>query len=246
MANRNKEFNFKDYAIIAGLTLGALALIPLFAVFGLALQFVFVLVMPALLVGSAVYALTTRAEVIVSQIQGIAVPSDVRMHSGHGWARRAAADCVVAGADDFAQRVIGRVDTIETVPVGVEMKAGDVMAVLRRGEREIPICAPVDGHVSSVNPLLGSHPDLVNRSPYGRGWLVEIAPDASSSRRGLRQLRAGARATRWMRREVDRLVTLTAPNAEAPTLADGGELSSDVCSHLDEATWRRLVAALFP
>ena len=246
MANGNREFNFKDYTIIAGLTLGVLALIPLIAVFGLALQFVFVLVMPALLVGSAVYALTTKAEIIVSQIQGIAVPSDIRLHHGHSWARRATPGCVVTGTDDFAQRLIGRVDAVETLPVGIEVKAGDVMAVLRRGEREIPVAAPINGHIGAVNPLLSGHPDLVNRAPYGRGWIVEIAPEASSVKSSLKQLLAGGRATRWMRREVDRLVTLTAPNAEAPSLADGGEVSSDVCSHLDDATWRKLVTEIFP
>jgi glycine cleavage system H protein len=240
-----ENLNFKDYVIIVVLTLGALALIPLFAVFGFALQFAFVVVMPVLLVGSAIYALTTTAEIIVSQVQGVDVPSDVRLHPGHGWARRAPG-CVVAGVDDFAQRLIGPVDAIETVSLGMQVKAGDVMAILRHGGREIPIRAPISGKVTGINPLLRSNPSLVNQSPYGRGWLVEIAPEASNLKLGLKQLLGRGRATRWMRREIDRLVALTAPDTETPTLADGGELSVDACAHLDDAAWKRVVDELFP
>lgn len=245
MAHREENLNFKDYVIIIALTLGALALIPLFAVFGFALQFAFVLVMPALLIGSVVYALSTTAEVIVSQVQGVNVPSDIRLHSGHGWARRAPG-CVVAGVDDFAQRLIGPVDAVETVSIGMSVKAGDVMAVLRHGEREINIRAPIEGKVTGVNPLLRREPSLVNQAPYGRGWLVEIAPEASSVKPGMKLLFGRGRATRWMRHEIDRLLSLTSSDIGTPTLADGGELSVDACAHLDADTWKRVVAEIFP
>lgn len=245
MAHREENLNFKDYVIIVALTLGALGLIPLFAVFGFALQFAFVLVMPALLIGSVVYALSTTAEVIVSQVQGVNVPMDVRLHRGHGWARRAPG-CVVAGVDDFAQRLIGPVDAIETAAIGMSVKAGDVMAVLRHGEREIAIRAPISGKVTGVNPLLRGNPSLVNSFPYGRGWLVELTPEPSSLKHGMKELFARGRATRWMRREIDRLFALTAPDPEMPTLADGGELSVDACAHLDDAAWKRVVSEIFP
>jgi glycine cleavage system H protein len=243
---KQEKFHLKDWAIVTGVTLGLLALIPLFAVLGLAFQFAFVVVMPALLIGSAVYALTTRAEVIITQVQGIDVPSDLRLHSGHSWARRVAPNCVVTGVDDFAQRLIGPLDSIETAAVGTRVEEGDVLATLQRGERGICIRAPMAGRISAANPLLGFDPALVNRFPYGRGWLAEITTEASSARSGLKKLLGGGRATRWMRREVDRLVSLTAPATAACTLADGGELQSDVSSSLDEETWQRMVAAFFP
>lgn len=245
MAHGEKKLNFTDYVIVIALTIGVLALIPLIAVLGFALQFAFVLVAPVVLIGGIIYALSTKREVIVSQAQGVSMPSDVGLYAGHSWARRAAPGTVVTGADDFAQRVIGPVDAVETLPLGTAVKTGDIMAVLRRGEREIPVAAPVDGRIGEVNPSLREHPDLVNAAPYGRGWIVELVPDAGSIKQNLKQLLSGGAATRWMRREVDRLVMLTVPEGEAPSLADGGELSSDVCSHVDDATWRTVVAEIF-
>lgn len=240
-----RELNFKDYLIVAGLTVGALSLIPLFAVLGFALQFAFVVIMPAILVGSMVYALTSRAEVVVTQVQGIQIPSDVRLYAKHSWARKAAPKCVVVGVDDFAQRLLGTVDVVQTARVGTRVNTGDVLSVLLHGHRELGVRAPVSGVVSGINPALENEPSVVNHSPYGRGWLVEITPEKDSLKASLKQLLGGGRALRWMRSEVDRLVALTAPATAMPTLADGGEVMADVSASLDDETWDRAVAAFF-
>jgi glycine cleavage system H protein len=242
--SKPEPFRFLDYVIVGALTIGALALVPLFAVLGFAAQFGFVVVMPAVLVGGMVHALSTRPELVVTQVHGVDVPDDVRLHPKHGWARRASPNCVVTGADDFAQRVVGPVEAIDTPPVGTHLHEGDVLAVLRHGARAITIRAPIDGTVSQVNPAL-SEPDVVNRSPYGRGWIVELAPEKETVKESLKRLLGGGRAIRWMRSEVDRLVALTSPPALGQTAADGGELGSDLGEHLDERTWRRVVDEFF-
>ena len=245
MSNEKRQLHTRDWVIGSLLALVAFSVIPLFTVFGFAYWLVFLLAIPALLIGGVIYAVAAKAEVVVAQIHGIALPSDVRLHRGHGWARRAAAGCVVTGADDFVQRLIGPIEAVQTAAVGDSLQVGETLAVLRRGERELVIRAPISGKVAAVNPLLGTEPCLVNRAPYGSGWLVEMTPDAPSFARYMKELLGGGRATRWMRSEIDRLVAVMAPSPDAVTLADGGELVSDVGSHLDAVTWKRLVAELF-
>lgn len=243
MTNKKKDegYGFKDILIVTGLTLLVLALLPLVAVLGLAFQFAFVAVAPVALVGTVAYALFTRAEPVIALIRGIEVPSDVFFYRGHSWARKANGRCVVVGIDDFGQRLIGPVDGVETVNEGRKVQAGDVIATLYRGERTIPVSAPISGVVKKINPLLGSGPSVVNESPYGRGWLVEVEPE----QRKLSGLRHGGKAMRWMRREVDRLVMLVQGQTAVASLPDGGELVADVSSTVDEDTWQELVAAFF-
>ena len=238
---KENNHSFKDTFIVAGLTLLVFALLPLIAALGLAFQFVFVAVAPVALVGTVAYALFTKAEPIIAMIRGIQVPSDVKFWRGHTWARKVAPKCVVVGVDDFAQRLIGPVESVETVAEGNEVAAGDVIATIHRHGRAIPVAAPIAGTVTKVNPVLVSEPGAVNSSPYGRGFIAEIAP----VEKGLKGLARGGKAMRWMRDEVDRLVMLAQGGVPVASLPDGGELVGDVSATVDEETWQRLVTAFF-
>jgi glycine cleavage system H protein len=236
-----RPFGFKDYLIIAGFTVAVLALLPLLALLGLALQVVWVVIAPALLIGSIVYAFVADAEPIFELVRGVSVPFDVRIHPSHSWARKASRSHAVIGVDDLAQRLIGAVETIEIATPGRQVEEGDVVAVLTRGRRSIPIRAPFAGVVSGVNPSLKLDPRIVNDAPYGQGWLLEM-----STRKGwFRGLRRGERALRWMRYEIDRLVMLLAPEPAIISLPDGGEVVADVSSNVDEDCWQTIVAAFF-
>jgi glycine cleavage system H protein len=240
---KNDSYTFKDVVIVGGLTLLAVSLLPLIAVLGLAFQFVFVAIAPVALIGTVAYALVTRAEPVMAVIRGIEMPSDVLFWRGHSWARKVSSRCVVVGVDDFAQRLIGPVEHVTTVEEGQKLQAGHVMATIERDGRSIPVPAPISGVVTKVNPQLGDEPGVVNGSPYGRGWLVEIDPDPTPSL--FAGLRRGGKAMRWMRREVDRLVMLVQGPVPVASLPDGGELVTDVSSTVDDETWNGLVAAFF-
>jgi glycine cleavage system H protein len=240
-----QALTFKDYLWIIGVPVGVIALIPLIAAFGVFLQAGFVVFMPIVLIATTAHAFAHRTELSMMQVQGIDVPKHMRLHPRHSWARRASSKCVVTGADDFAQRLVGKVDTVETAEVGKHVAEGDVIAVLRHGEREIPVHAPIDGTVAGINPALARDPAVVNRAPYGRGWLVELTPVAGTLTSSLKNLLGGETAMRWMRGEIDRLVSITAPDELGHTLADGGEVAEDVSEHLDEATWRKVKNEFF-
>jgi len=240
-----KPLTFKDYLWIVGLPVAVIALLPLLAAFGAVLQFGFVLFMPVLIIGTTAHAFAHRTELSMMQVQGIDVPKHMRMHPRHSWARRASSKCVVTGIDDFAQRLVGPVDSIETGKLGERVAEGDVIAVLHHGEREIPVRAPVDGTISGINPVLARDPAAVNRAPYGRGWLVELTPNAATVKDSFKNLLGGDTAMRWMRGEVDRLVSMTAPPELGQTLADGGELGADLSGSFDEPTWRKVKGEFF-
>lgn len=235
------KLGFRDVVIVIGLTVLALAALPLVAVLGFALQFAFVAIFPVLLIGTMTYALWTRAEPVVAMIRGIEIPSDVLFWRGHSWARKLDKTCVVVGADDFAQRLIGPVESIEVASVGQKLQAGERLATLRHGARTVGLPAPVSGVIAKVNPLVEREPVTVNASPYGRGWIAEIRPEATD----WKSLEHGGKAIRWMRREVDRLVILVQGASALPALPEGGELVSDVSSSVSDEAWEALVTEFF-
>jgi glycine cleavage system H protein len=240
MSKKSRPLTAKDYAWIIGATLGIVALIPLIAAWGAIMQVCFVVLMPIAIVWASLHAFMTEVERLVSKIHGVELPNDVHLHPRHAWAKQTSSKVVLAGVDDFAQRLLGPVESIEAKPAGTHVEAGEIVATLKHGARELSVHAPVAGTVAYVNPALESDPTIVNRSCYERGWLVELTPETS-----LKSLVAPSAALKWMREEIDRLVALTAPPELGHTLADGGEIGHDVSSNLDEETWRKVNGAFF-
>jgi glycine cleavage system H protein len=86
------------------------------------------------------------------------------------------------GISDFAQKSLHDVVFVELPKVGQALKKGAPMCTLESIKAVAEAYAPVDGTVAEVNSALESNPELVNKDPYGKGWLirVEVNGDVSS------------------------------------------------------------------
>jgi len=158
---------------------------------------------------------------------------------GHTWARVEADGSVRIGIDDFARRLLGRVDRIEAAPAGVKLGRHDAAFVLHQGDKSVCFAMPLNGVVESVNAAVLSDPGHLQSD--SQAWLMVVRPKRLSD--GLRRLRVGEDATRWMRAEVARLRDFLAavPVADpvGVTLHDGGEPSTGLLEHLDVYSWQR-------
>jgi len=226
-------------------TVAGLLCLPLLAAIGLTLQLGFVLAVPGLLMAALLVPNFRRflARTHTIPFRGIRLASDVSFAPTHSWVRRVGPKLARIGADDFMQRVFGRVDGVELPPIGAQVRRGDMLVCLRHGSRTLELTAPVDGIVRRINQALGADPAEVNRAPFDDGWLVEldlVAPATSSA--GL--LTVGD-AIPWMRNHFERLIALSRRELRSPTLADGGELAPDVAEELDAASWDAVQRALF-
>jgi glycine cleavage system H protein len=231
----------REYLIIGAIVVAVVVMLPLLAVLAFMFQFAFVAIAPVIVIGGIAYAFASRAEPVIENVRGVAVPSDVSLYRGHGWARETGAALVI-GFDDFAQRMLGPIATVALTKEGVEVAEGDLIATIERAGREIALTAPTSGIVTRINSALSSEPSLVNRAPYAQGWLVELSP-----RRPVKgpEVKKGVAAVRWMRAEVERLLTLVSGPLPEASLPDGGELGSDVSKAVDDRTWERLHNAFF-
>jgi glycine cleavage system H protein len=139
-----------------------------------------------------------------------------RYTPAHLWLRERAGVLRV-GIDDLAARLLRHAEAISLPARGARVAKGEPVATFRAGAQRVALGAPVDGVVIEVNDHLSADASDALNHPYGRGWLVDVAPDD----RGVEVLpRAASRS--WFDTEAARF-TLAIERAVGVAAADGGE-----------------------
>jgi glycine cleavage system H protein len=108
------------------------------------------------------------------------VPPELRYTKSHEWLRSEGGETVV-GITDHAQQELTDIVFVELPKVGATVKAGTSVMVLESVKTVADVYAPLDGAIAAANEALKGHPELVNRSPYGEGWLFRIQRSAGAA-----------------------------------------------------------------
>ncbi len=245
-----REARYKGWLRLGGWMGVVLIALPVVAILVLIGRFVLLAAAVGVVVaGLVAYAvspgfrawLTVRTEPEVSY-NGLRLANGLALHPGHTWARLEGDEATV-GADDLVQAALGPLDEVELPAPGSELHQGEVLARLHRGGRTVELLSPVSGRVLSANESLASEPALVNRSPFGEGWLARVQSDIIASER--EALYRGAEARSWFRREVDRLISRLVPMELVASLPDGGAVVGSLHEHIDDIHWTRLTEEFF-
>ena len=101
------------------------------------------------------------------------MPEGLRYTKEHEWVRIEGRTATV-GVTDYAQESLGDVTFVDPPKAGAVLEAGKVCATVESVKAVSDIYAPVGGRVIAANPELASRPELVNRSPYGEGYLFTM------------------------------------------------------------------------
>lgn len=98
----------------------------------------------------------------------------------HTWVHVDDDDIATVGITDFAQSELGDVVFVELPELAAEVTAGDEISVVESVKTASDIPAPVSGEIVAVNTQLGETPELINSSPYDKGWIFRIRINNSS------------------------------------------------------------------
>ncbi len=101
------------------------------------------------------------------------VEESLRYTKTHEWVRREGAEAVV-GISDYAQDKLSDVVFVDLPAVGKELEAGKAFLVIESVKAAEEVFAPLTGSVTARNERLGKEPELVNKQPFGDGWLVRV------------------------------------------------------------------------
>ncbi len=113
---------------------------------------------------------------------GYHIPEELVYTKEHEWAKDAG-KTVVVGITDYAAKTLNDIVYVTFPKVGDKVKQFKSMGTVESIKAVSELYSPVSGTVRKVNQELESHPELVNKSPYNEGWLVEVEPDDFGSER---------------------------------------------------------------
>lgn len=183
------------------------------------------------------------SHVVPAMVSGFQVPENVRYHSGHTWALSESRELVRVGLDDFASKLIGKIESIALPQRGRWVRQGQKIWTIFRDGKSVDMVSPIEGTVSDVNEAVAKDPSLALKDPYGEGWIVTVqAPD---SKINFRNLIGGALARMWTEDSALRL-RKRMPVAMAAALAqDGGVAVDDITAHLPNEDWATLTKEFF-
>jgi glycine cleavage system H protein len=104
------------------------------------------------------------------------IPAELRYSTEHEYVRRLAAgsDTVEIGITDYAQGELGDVVFVELPQPGAEYDQGAVCGTIEAVKAVSELFCPVSGTVTEINPALEGDPGMVNREPYGKGWMLRL------------------------------------------------------------------------
>ena len=139
------------------------------------------------------------------KIEDYSFPDDLYYHKEHFWAK-VTGDVVTIGTTDFAQKLAGQVVYIELPSVGKVVEQGKPCGSMESGKWVGRIYAPVSGKVETVNGELEDNPELINESPYEKGWMCKVKP--SNLQDELKNLMKTDGLSDFIRSEIERVKKL--------------------------------------
>jgi glycine cleavage system H protein len=131
-------------------------------------------------------------------VEGYEMPDELYYREDHMWVK-VDGNRARVGINDFTQKLAGEISYVETPFEGNEVKQGDETGTVETGKWVGKVYAPVSGTVCAVNESLMDDPTIINRDPYGKGWLFEIEMADPGE---LNNLMKGNNAVEWMKSEI--------------------------------------------
>jgi len=103
------------------------------------------------------------------------VPAELKYTRDHEWAKREGKR-VRIGITAYAQEQLGDVVFVELPKVGAKVTARQSFGVVESVKAVSDLFAPISGEIVEVNSALPNAPETVNQDPYGRAWMIVVAP----------------------------------------------------------------------
>ena len=112
------------------------------------------------------------------------VPAELKYTKEHEWIRVEGEEAYV-GITDYAQSQLGDIVFVEVETEGDNLEAGDTFGSIEAVKTVSDLYMPVSGEVLEFNSELEDQADLVNKDPYGKGWIIKVKIEDEAQLDGL-------------------------------------------------------------
>ncbi len=171
-----------------------------------------------------------------------AIPGGVFISPGHCWASMEQDGAVNVGIDDFAKKLIGKIDSIDFPNLGMTVKLGQPLFTIKQGTRSVTFNSPVTGKVTKVNIPLKNEIESLDITPYDSNWVCII--DADDLDTEIKNLKIGKTAVTYYQEDIDRLIAIR-KKAVASTAKGYDELQEGEFEKLTDTEFYSMVNEFF-
>jgi CheY-like chemotaxis protein len=171
------------------------------------------------------------------------IPGGVFISSGHCWASVDQDGFVKVGIDDFAKKLIGKIDSIDFPNLGMVVSAGKPLFSVKQANRVITFFAPVTGQVTRVNTLLSKDLGKLDFTAYDDNWICIM--DAENLDIEMRDLKIGNMAVSFYENEIERCRHYIQEMKKDTLDADEKEIYMGEFEKLDDQNWQKMAHEFF-
>jgi glycine cleavage system H protein len=100
-------------------------------------------------------------------------PENLKYTKEHEWIKVTGNDALV-GITEFATSELGDIVFVEIETVGETLNTGETFGTVEAVKTVSDLFMPVSGEILEINPELEQTPEVVNKDPYGKGWIIKI------------------------------------------------------------------------
>ena len=104
------------------------------------------------------------------------IPANLKYSNDHEWVRVEGNEAFV-GITDFAQGQLGDIVFVDVPTVGESLGQNEVFGSIEAVKTVSDAFLPVSGEILEFNEALENDPALVNKDPYGEGWIIKVNMD---------------------------------------------------------------------
>lgn len=101
------------------------------------------------------------------------IPKELKYTNTHEWLK-IEGDTAIIGITDYAQKELSDIVYVELPEPGKTLNQGDVLGTIEAVKAVSDFYTPISGTIIELNQELKTAPDLVNKEPYDKGWMVKI------------------------------------------------------------------------
>jgi glycine cleavage system H lipoate-binding protein len=152
---------------------------------------------------------------------------------------------VKIGLDDFAKKLIGKIDAIEFPNLGMNIKNGQPLFTVKQGRKTITFNSPVSGKIIRINKLLENNPDSLNLTPYDTNWICAVDTEDLDSE--LKNLKIGKTAVSLYQDDIEHFINIKKKTLKP--VKEGEYENNDIyigeLESLEEADWNKVSSEFF-
>ena len=107
------------------------------------------------------------------------IPENLKYTKDHEWVK-IEDDIAIIGITEFAQGELGDIVFVDIDTEGEELKSEEVFGTIEAVKTVSDLFMPICGEVTEFNQSLEDSPELINSSPYDKGWIIKVLISKSS------------------------------------------------------------------